>query len=58
MKDFNVPAVLKAWRKRRRISQQEASVILSVAISTLQKWEQGVIVPGGLAMEVIRQKCK
>lgn len=49
---------LKAWRKRRKISQQAASVLIGVSISTLQKWEQGELNPGGFAREVIRSKCK
>jgi DNA-binding transcriptional regulator YiaG len=58
MNDMNIPAVLKTWRKRRKLSQQNAATILCASISTIQKWEQGVIAPSGMALELIRSKCK
>jgi len=58
MKEINIPETLKAWRKRRKITQQSAAALLDVSISTFQKWEQGALEPGGFAREVIRNKAK
>ena len=58
MKETTIPEVLKAWRKRRKLSQQTASIMLTVSISTLQKWEQGITEPSGIVQQFIRNKCK
>jgi DNA-binding transcriptional regulator YiaG len=53
-----ISEVLKAWRKRRRLSQQAAAILLEISISALQKWEQGIIAPGPIYDNHVRNRCK
>jgi DNA-binding XRE family transcriptional regulator len=39
------PAVLKAWRGRKGITQKEAAEVLGVGMRTYQGWEQGEVNP-------------
>jgi DNA-binding transcriptional regulator YiaG len=44
---------LRAWRERKGLSQAEAAKVLSVGVSTLRHWEQGVTEPQGLAKRAL-----
>jgi transcriptional regulator with XRE-family HTH domain len=50
--------VLKEWRKRRRLSQQTAAILLEISISAIQKWERGIIIPGPIYDDYVRNHCK
>jgi len=39
------PAVLKAWRARKGLTQKEAAEFLKTPLVTFRKWEQGVSKP-------------
>jgi DNA-binding transcriptional regulator YiaG len=46
---------LRAWRKKRNLSQSEAGLKLQISRRTLQEWEQGRAMPRGLALVSLRQ---
>ena len=39
------PAVLKAWRSRRGLTQKQAAELIGVALRTYEDWERGVNKP-------------
>jgi transcriptional regulator with XRE-family HTH domain len=49
--------VLKAFRKKRKISQQTLSEKLGVHFNTISKWERGICLPDsrGMVLEVAKQ---
>jgi DNA-binding transcriptional regulator YiaG len=47
------PSQLRAWRKRKNLSQSEAALRLKVSKRTLQEWEQRRAMPHGLARRAI-----
>jgi DNA-binding transcriptional regulator YiaG len=49
---------LRAWRKRRKLSQSGAAVKLRMSRRTLQEWEQGRAVPRGLALVAILDRVR
>jgi DNA-binding transcriptional regulator YiaG len=51
-----LPAQLRAWRKRRKLSQSGAAIRLRMSKRTLQEWEQGRAIPRGLALTALRDK--
>jgi DNA-binding transcriptional regulator YiaG len=47
----------KQWRKREKITQFAAAVILGVSVDTVRKWEQGRNEPSPMAKQAILSKC-
>lgn len=48
----------KQWRKRKKLTQSAAAMIVGVSVDTVRGWEQGKSQPSGLAKCAIRIKCK
>lgn len=55
MRDKQLPAALRRWRKERRLSQSQAAPVLGLTLRTLKNWEQGQSIPRGLAWTAINQ---
>jgi DNA-binding transcriptional regulator YiaG len=54
--ETELPQQLRAWRKRRKLSQATAAIELGMPKRTLQEWEQGRATPRGLALVALKQK--
>jgi DNA-binding transcriptional regulator YiaG len=52
------PRKVRAWRERNNLSQSEAALKLQISKRTLQQWEQGRAVPGGLARTAIEKAIR
>ena len=49
----NIPHKLRAWRKKRGLTQDAAAAELGVPLGTLRDWEQGRSEPRGLAARAL-----
>lgn len=49
---------LRAWRRRRKLSQTGAARALGVSVRTFQEWEQGRRQPRGLARVALDQALR
>jgi DNA-binding transcriptional regulator YiaG len=49
---------LRAWRKRKNLSQSEAALKLQISKRTLQEWEQGRAEPLGFARTAIEKAIR
>jgi DNA-binding transcriptional regulator YiaG len=49
-----VPSLLRAWRKKKNLSQSEAGLRLKNSKRTLQEWEQARAVPHGLTRRAVQ----
>ena len=56
LNDAPLATQIKETRKKLDMSQAQAAVAWNVPVKTLQKWEQGLREPQGLALDAIRQK--
>ena len=52
------PRRLRAWRKRKNLSQSEAALKLQVSKRTLQEWEQARAAPRGFARAAIEKAIR
>ena len=57
-KPISIPDALKAWRKRRKLTQNQAALIIGVQKETYINWEYGRNEPQHLAKEAMLQKIK
>jgi len=55
MDSRDIPEVLKQLRTKLRLSQEELAARLGVAFSTLNRWENGRIMPRGKAKQAISE---
>ena len=44
---------IRAWRKRRKLSQSAAAAALGIPVATLENWEQARYRPRGLALAAL-----
>ena len=58
MKDNSISQALKSWRKRRKLKQREAAILLNVALDTFRKWEQAASTPTPIVQDYIRSIIK
>lgn len=49
---------VKQWRRRWKLTQQQAASAVGVPIRTWQDWEQGRHTPRGLALESLNLKLQ
>src|SRR5215211_1597864 len=52
------PAVLRALREARGVTQEGWAAQLGVGRRTVQRWEQGLVVPDPVAEAAILEYCK
>ena len=53
-----IPEMLKAWRKRKRITQLQAALLIGVQKETYINWEYGRNEPAHLARESLLKKIQ
>jgi DNA-binding transcriptional regulator YiaG len=58
MQGKSLPEMMRAWRKRNKLSQATGAMKLKVSPRTLQNWEQGHRTPQGFALQQLREKIK
>lgn len=49
---------LRAWRKRKDLSQTEAALKLNISKRTLQEWEQGRAEPHELVRTALKERMR
>ena len=56
LNDASLSAQIKDTRRKLGLSQAQAAAAWNVPLKTLQKWEQGIREPQGLALDALQQK--
>ncbi len=51
------PALLKAWRKERGLSQSRAAAVAGVSYQAWASWERGICPPSELARNTLANRC-
>ncbi len=51
----NPGRVIRAWRQRTGLTQEELARALGVTFSTVSRWENGHVAPSKLAWRALRQ---
>lgn len=54
----DIPKLLKAWREKNGLTQEEGAKILGVTVKTLQAWEQKYRTPKPITIRFLLQLCK
>lgn len=58
MKKEQFAAKVKAWRKRKKLSQSQAAPALGVELKTLQNWEIARNMPRSIGLTAALEKLK
>jgi DNA-binding transcriptional regulator YiaG len=58
-RQMKFPDRLRAWRKKKKLTQEKAAQVLGVPVGTFRDWEQGRYEPvDALKMEALAARMK